>query len=191
MQTARLVADSRECTGAFAAIATDLARAGATASALKVERAADDRQTVLASILDPQPVPVYVANKDTAHSSVQGEVPEATLDVVAAFTDTKQRAIALAIVATAFAKAGRPAEAVDMAAGIDGKPGYFAWRAIGEAQVKAGLTAQSWTVPCLWLDGKPMQAVESHNTHQYRFAEVPATMSNERWLKTFAPPRAH
>jgi hypothetical protein len=44
---------------------------------------------------------------------------------------------------TAFANAGRPAEAAELAAGIDGKPSSFAWFAIAEAQARAGLTAQS------------------------------------------------
>lgn len=46
------------------------------------------------------------------------------------------------------------------------------------------------------MDGKPMQAVESHNINEYVFAEVPDTATDEEWKKTLAdaagkPSQAH
>jgi tetratricopeptide (TPR) repeat protein len=154
MQTTQLVADSRERSEAFTLIADVLAQAGATASALKVARAADDREEVLGAILDRRlvrklaaldlrPAREIAAEEEIARSSVQAETPGDALDVSSAFADTRQHPIALAIVATAFAKSGRPAEAAEIAAAINGKPGAFAWRAIAEAQAKAGQSVQS------------------------------------------------
>jgi tetratricopeptide (TPR) repeat protein len=83
--------------------------------------------------------------EDIVRSSVQAETPDQAQAVIATFTDTGEHAVAQAVIATALANAGRPAEAVQMAAGMDGKPGALAWLAIAEAQAKAGLTAQSIT----------------------------------------------
>ena len=37
------------------------------------------------------------------------------------------------------------------------------------------------------LDGKTMQAVESHNTQEHRFAVVPDKLEKDEWMKTYAP----
>lgn len=36
------------------------------------------------------------------------------------------------------------------------------------------------------LDGKSLQAVESHTTHEICFAEVPAKTGKDEWLKQYA-----
>jgi tetratricopeptide (TPR) repeat protein len=77
-------------------------------------------------------------------SSVQAEMPDDALNLIPAFTDGTQRDTARAIVAVAFANTGRPAKAVELADLIDdSKSRAIAWRSIGIAQAKAGLTVQS------------------------------------------------
>jgi tetratricopeptide (TPR) repeat protein len=93
--------------------------------------------------LDPQSMPEDFPGEDACRLSVKAEAAEPA-GILPAFTYSSQRATALAIVAVAYANAGRLADAVELAEAIgDGKPRVFAWHAIAVAQTKAGLTAES------------------------------------------------
>jgi tetratricopeptide (TPR) repeat protein len=140
-------------------------------SALKVARSTDDpkvRGVVLERILDPRRVTERLLGQDDASSSVNAETPDEALNVIAAFTDSRHRAMVLAIVAVAFANAGRPAEAVELAKEIDAdEPRAFAWHAIGEARARAGLTA-----PSIASFDRAVQAALSFERHDWMLSRI-------------------
>ena len=172
VRTVSSVTGAMQRAEAFAAIAVELNRAGAVASALKVARAVDDRWKrgmVLDFILEPRPTPdLFAAEAPPSGPSTKAEPPNAARDAVTAFTDREQRATALAIVAVALANDDRLAEAIELAELIDrDKPGAIAWRAIAEAQVKAGLATQS----ILSFD-RAMQAALSFQQHDRLLSDI-------------------
>jgi len=172
IRAAKSVTGSTERARAFATIAAELARVGRVASALKVARAVEDRRergVALGSILEPRlMLDLIVEGSATSGSSVKAEAPDEVRGGVAVFTDREERATVLGIAAVEFANAGRLAEAVELAEPIDkGKPRVFAWRAIAEAQARAGQATQS-----IMSFDRAVQAALSYQPHDRLLSKI-------------------